>query len=601
MSDLRAEYQRRRAERQASVDALIARSHRFSNLRVLIFLAFAGCLVAGLADLGLALPWTLAPLLAFVGVAIAHEGVERARARAELAVGFYDRALRRLEGRWQADGPTGAEFVPAGHIYAADLDLFGEASLFTLLSTARTRGGHGELASWLLAPATPEEVRARQAASNTLRGRIDLREDLALLGGDLELALDPERLRAWAEAPPRFETGSIDRLRAVAWALAIAATVSVVLWLAAGLSPLFAAAVLVVEALVVRRLGPATEAVTKAVEEPRRELAVVALLLARLSREDFGEDPRLQQLQRRLTSDGIVGAEAITALAGLVDWLESRRSALFAPIAFAWMWGLHCALAIEGWRARHGRSIAGWLAALSELEALLSLATYADEHPDEPHPELVDAAAGPLLAGDELRHPLLPECVANSVQLGAPLRVLMISGSNMSGKSTLLRTVGINVVLALAGATVRASKLRVSPLALGATLRVEDSLREASSRFYAELTRLRRLMDRAQEGEPPLLFLLDEIFHGTNSHDRKIGAEALIRALVDQGAVGLVTTHDLALAESITDLGERAVNVHFQDEVEEESGRLRFDYRMRPGIVRRSNALELMRAVGIKV
>ncbi len=265
------------------------------------------------------------------------------------------------------------------------------------------------------------------------------------------------------------------------------------------------------------------------------------------------------------------------------------------------MWGLHCALAIERWRARHGGSIAGWLAALSELEALTSLATYADEHPEEPLPELVDGDAGPLLEGDELRHPLLPGCVANSVSLGAPLRVLMISGSNMSGKSTLLRTVGINVVLALAGATVRASRLRVSPLALGATLRVEDSLREASSRFYAELTRLRRLMDRAQENDPPLLFLLDEIFHGTNSHDRKIGAEALIRALVDQGALGLVTTHDLALAESISDLREKAVNVHFQDEVEPESGRLRFDYRMRPGIVHRSNALELMRAVGIQV
>ncbi|MCA9634661.1 MAG: hypothetical protein KC420_01355 [Myxococcales bacterium] len=336
---------------------------------------------------------------------------------------------------------------------------------------------------------------------------------------------------------------------------------------------------------------------TGAIEEPRRELEVVAHLLDRLAREDFAGDPRLGELQRQMSADGASGAAAIAALARLAEWLESRRNAIFAPFAFAWMWELHCSLAIERWRAVHGRQVAPWLDALAELEALASIAGYAYERPADPFPELVDE--GPRLRGEELRHPLLPECVANSVDLGDPLRVLMISGSNMSGKSTLLRTVGINAVLALAGAPVRARRLELSPLAIGATMRVEDSLREASSRFYAELHRLRILMDRAQAGDPPLLFLLDEIFHGTNSHDRKIGAEAIIRALVEAGAIGLVTTHDLALAEAITDLGARAENVHFQDEVVD--GRLVFDYRMRPGIVQRSNALALMRAVGLEV
>jgi hypothetical protein len=598
-ADPRAEYERRRELRQRAVDAQLARSRRFSNLRVLTFVVLLALVGAGLSDVGLPLPWALVPLVIFVGLVIAHEGIERSRARAALAVDHYDRALRRLDDRWQEDGPSGEEHVPHDHIYAADLDLFGPASLFTLLCTARTRGGESTLAGWLLAPATPAEIRARQAASTALRERLDLREDLALLGGDLDVAVDPEHLRAWGEAPPQFAPDTRGPLRALAWILALAATAALVAWLAFGASLLPLAVVMGVEVLVGRRLKPATEAVTKAVEAPRRELDVVARLLARVGREDLSGAPRLAELQRRMISDGTAGAAAIAELARLVDWLESRRNALFAPLAFAWMWELHCALAIEGWRARHGASIAPWLAALSELEALLALATYTYERPEDPLPEILEATGGPQLIGEALRHPLLPGCVANSVDLGAPLRVLMVSGSNMSGKSTLLRTVGVNVVLALAGAPIRGASLRLSPLAVGATLRVEDSLREASSRFYAELHRLKLLMDEAQAGDPPLLFLLDEIFHGTNSHDRKIGAEAVIRALVRAGAVGLVTTHDLALAEAITDLGEQAVNVHFQDEVVD--GRLRFDYRMRPGIVRRSNALELMRAVGLEV
>lgn len=167
----------------------------------------------------------------------------------------------------------------------------------------------------------------------------------------------------------------------------------------------------------------------------------------------------------------------------------------------------------------------------------------------------------------------------------------------MSGKSTFLRTVGTHVVLALAGAPVPARALTLSPLQIGATLRIEDSLHDRSSRFYSELRRLKRLRDLARAGDPPLLFLLDEIFHGTNSHDRKQGAEAVLRSLVDAGAIGLCTTHDLALAEAIGALGDRARNVHFADEVV--GDRLVFDYRMRPGIVQRSNAIALMRAVGV--
>jgi DNA mismatch repair ATPase MutS len=262
------------------------------------------------------------------------------------------------------------------------------------------------------------------------------------------------------------------------------------------------------------------------------------------------------------------------------------------------MWTIQIAMAIEAWRAENGALIPGWLDAVSEIEALSSLANYAWEHPGDPLPAF---AEGAVFDAEDLGHPLLadlPEkarCVRNSVALVAPRQLLVVSGSNMSGKSTLLRSVGVNVVLALAGAPVRARKLTISHLSLGASIRTMDSLEEGHSRFMAEILRLKQVL----ELPPPALFLLDELLHGTNSHDRAIGAEGLILALLKRGAIGLATTHDLSLARVADELAPAAENVHFEDRLED--GRLVFDYRMRPGVVSRSNALDLMRAVGLDV
>src|SRR5437667_11527022 len=224
---------------------------------------------------------------------------------------------------------------------------------------------------------------------------------------------------------------------------------------------------------------------------------------------------------------------------------------------------------------------------------------YAYENPRDPFP--VFGPNGPLCRAEALGHPLLTDAVSvrNDVCLDrGGVQVIVISGSNMSGKSTLLRSVGVNVVLALAGAPVRAARLSLSRLVLGATLRIDDSLQAGHSRFFAEILRIRDIVDAAR-GPVPLLFLLDEILHGTNSYDRRIGAEAIVRALVGAGAIGLVTTHDLALTELPARLGMAGTNMHFQDRIDD--GRMVFDYRMRPGIVERSNALALMKAVGLDI
>jgi len=278
--------------------------------------------------------------------------------------------------------------------------------------------------------------------------------------------------------------------------------------------------------------------------------------------------------------------------------LDARRNELFGALAARVLWGTQLAFAIERWRTMYGPALARWLAAVGEIEALCALAGYAYEHPEDPFPEIVEA--GPCFEAEGLGHPLIgaQRCVRNDVRLGADCRVFVVSGSNMSGKSTLLRSVGTAAVLAQAGAPVRARRLRLSPLHVGASIRIVDSLQAGTSHFYAEITRLRQLMDLTGR-QPPLLFLLDEILHGTNSHDRGIGAEAVIRGFVARGAIGLVTTHDLALARVAEQLAPRAANVHFEDHLE--NGQMTFDYRMRPGVVQKSNAVALMRAVGLEV
>jgi DNA mismatch repair ATPase MutS len=263
------------------------------------------------------------------------------------------------------------------------------------------------------------------------------------------------------------------------------------------------------------------------------------------------------------------------------------------------MYSVQVAFAAERWRSAHGKALRSWLHAIAEIEALLALAMYSYEHPSDPFPEFVEAG-GSCFAATDIKHPLIPSrsCVPNDFRLCDDTRVLLVSGSNMSGKSTLLRTVGINTVLAMAGAPVRAQQLRMSALHVGASIRVNDSLQEGSSRFYAEITRLRSLFDVAG-GNPPLLFLLDELLQGTNSSDRRVGAEGVIRALLNRGAIGLVTTHDLALAEIGEALNGRMRNVHFQEDFE--TGRIAFDYKLRDGMVTKSNGLALMRSIGLEV
>ena len=473
-------------------------------------------------------------------------------------------------------------------------DIFGRGSVFELICAARTRPGEVTLARWLTGPAAPEDVRRRQTAVEELRPMLDMREQLALVGEDVRAGLDPDDLTQWAGAEPVLVgRGPV----IVATALGAANLVTLVASLTIPIAfPVFLVSAVLsgAFALVFRRR---VNRVLTQLDRPEHELELLGLILGRLERESF-HSPLMVDLRSNLDSGGLPPSRRIATLARLAQINDSRRNLIFAPLAALTLLGTQLAFAVERWRRADGDGIERWLHALGAIEALSSLAGHSFEHPADPLPEVVDD--GPCFDGEAIGHPLLPEagCVRNDVRLGHGLQLLLVSGSNMSGKSTLLRTVGVNVVLALAGGPVRAARLRVSPLAVGASMRVTDSLQEGLSHFYAEIKRLSAIVDIGDDS-PPLLFLLDEILHGTNSHDRRIGAEALIRNLVGQGSVGMVTTHDLALARIAEDLEPRAANVHFEDHLE--GDRVAFDYKLRPGVVRKGNALELMRSIGLKV
>jgi hypothetical protein len=533
--------------------------------------------------------------VAFAALVVHHDGVKGRLDRARRAVAHHERNLDRLADRWIGAGPTGADFLREDHVHARDLDVFGEGSLFQFLCTARTRLGERALAGWLTAPADAAEIRVRQQAVAELTPDVGLRERLALLGAHADERLEPEEPLAWAAHGP-VPARAWERIAAVALAgLAVAATAAW-LFLGAGLLPL--ALVFLVELAFGRIVGARLARMTRGVERAGRQLATLAELVA-LIEGRVARAGRLAALASALDAGGEPASRRLARLQRLEQaWTNSRLNAVYGLVAVLLQLRVHWAYGIEAWRRRHGPSIAGWLDVAGEFEALCSLSAYAWERPDHVVPEIVEGEA--RFEARQLGHPLIPaaRCVRNDLTLGREPQVILLTGSNMSGKSTLLRAVGVNVLLATAGAPVCARGLVLSPFAVGASIRVLDSLREGASRFYAEVSRLRAI-HRLTDGPQPVLFLLDEILQGTNSHERRLGSEAVVRSLVERGAVGLVTTHDLALTEIVSSLGPRARNAHFADELVD--GTLHFDYRMRDGVVRRGNALEPMRSLGLDV
>jgi hypothetical protein len=602
MESPEAVYRRALQEHESCLDLLQKQDTALGYAKVAVFLAGAIAGVLLLHSPGLQ-ALLLIPVLIFVPLAVRHENVLRdMRARKRL-IEFYERGIARLEDRWPGSGDTGERFLDLAHPYARDLDIFGKGSLFELLCTVRTRAGEQTLAGWLLHAAPPEEVRSRQTAITEMRSRLRFRERLFVAGESVRLGVRPEALASWAEHGQRFPRWLAPALAglAILWVGAAAYGQFYLLqWLRArgafptnSLLPWFLMSIvnLAVSHVLHRRVSESAEAAEAAAEG----LGVLTEVLHVLEQETFSS-ARLRSLRALLDTGDLAPSAAVKKLKRIVDWWEGRRNPLVGLLSPFLFYSAQLAVAAERWQQRFGSAIRGWLATVGEFEALSALAGYAWEHPADSLPEFVEQRACFEAIG--LAHPLLPAgaAVGNDLTLDSKMQLIVVSGPNMSGKSTFLRAVGINAVLAQCGAPVRATRLRLSPLAVGASICVLDSLQGGVSRFYAEIQRLKLLSDIAQ-GPAALLFLLDELLSGTNSRDRFDGTRFVVRALVRRGAIGMVTTHDLALAEIPQTMGGLGRNYHFADRIEQ--GQLKFDYRLSPGIVQTSNALRLMEAVGL--
>lgn len=604
------EYQKRLEDRRAETVRLGKSDDRLAMSRGLVFLAGLGLGIAAMAAAEVLWWGCLAAVVVFLALVVRHQRVVRRLRDARSAVGYYESGLARLKGEWIGVGPGGERYRNPSHVFSNDLDLFGTGSVFQLQCRARTRLGEDRLADWLLEPATAETISSRQSAVKELRRHLDLRERLALLKAEVHDGFNQNQLRGWATGTPQPFSGPV-RISAVV--LSIFAVVSLAgfffeLWAIRYAAVAVAALVvfLFIQGKVIRRSS-------EEAEEADSGLRILSQVLELIEGERFDQSA-LQTMQAKLMTDGPgwmrrrsrnqTGGQPpsrhIHRLDGLIRSLNnSLQNQFFAVFGFLFALPIHLVHAVEVWRQRVGSHIPEWLDAVAEFEALISLAGYAYENPNSVFPEIDET--GPRFEATKIGHPLLPNdrCVRNDVSLNPDCRLMLISGSNMSGKSTLLRSVGVNAVLAFAGAPVRAEKLRLSPLQVASSMRVQDSLQDGRSLFYTALQRMKAIVDASENSQGPVLFLLDEILQGTNSHDRRIGAEGVIHTLVERGGIGLVTTHDLALTEIVSGFDGKAVNAHFQDEII--NGKMTFDYQLRDGVVEKSNALDLMRSMGLDV
>lgn len=577
-----------------------------SRLRLATFLPGAAGLVwivAGGAPSMVLLP-ALLFLAAFAALVVWHSRVEERAAWFEALRVASSRAHARVTRAWDglpaADAPIGIDLTH--HPYALDLDLFGRASLVQWLGPSATPAGAGALASWLLESPDVDEIRARQAAVAELAPLAEWRERLSAHGilASGAGAADLHRFFEWAEEGDLF--GGLE----AAWrAVVIALTLSIWALLALQISGTLRGAFWAIPAVAGLVLSFFTaQRVYRTFDRAgagQRTLSRYAGLFEHAVTAPAGT-PRLAGLHGRMTAEGHLAPQCMRHLNRILGFAELRSSAaiLHFPVQALTLWDLHVAFALDRWRRRVGRRVRAWVAALGELDALASLGTVSFDNPAWCTPEFT---ADPLLTASSLGHPLLPDArrVANDVEMGPPGSVLVITGSNMSGKSTLLRAVGLNVVLAQAGAVACAVTLRLPASRLQASIRVQDSLELGLSYFMAALARLKGIVDAAERprGDQVLLYLLDEILQGTNSAERSVAVRAIVQHLLDAGAIGAMTTHDLAVA-SEPPLDRAARLVHFTETVDAR-GTMTFDYRLRPGLATSRNALRLMQLIGLEL
>lgn len=503
-----------------------------------------------------------------------------------------------MVGEWKDFADSGKEFMDENHPYAADLDIFGQGSLFQWINTTITFSGRKELAQRLTGPPrSPAEIREVQAAVTELAARLTWRQRyLAEAMASGGASLNPDDLLAWAGSQnPFYRKAWVKPLFRVLPALTI--ILLIVYFSPLKLSFFWPLAGLVIQGVILTISGKPRSKVLNTVYRYESSIRAYYEMLKRFENASFSSGLLVNMKKSLRNKQNLAAFRQIDRLAKIVDAISNRNNAMFAVINILTLWDYQCMIALEEWKQKSGRFLGSWLKALGEMEALSSLAVIRHENPTWVVPQIVKGKPG--LSARGMGHPLLTkQRVYNDMEVGHPAGVLLITGSNMSGKSTLLRTAGINLVLAYAGAPVCAEVFACSIMQVYTCMRVSDNLEKNISSFYAELLRIKQIVQASKE-PGQFFFLLDEIFKGTNSADRHVGAKVVVQQFSKQGALGMVSTHDLDLGVLEKESGGKIKNFHFSETYR--NGEIHFDYKLRRGLSNTRNALYLIKMAGIEV
>lgn len=593
MSTILIDYQARLIALHAAVAHLrFGQTLAFALMGVLL-IALSVLLFFALAKNSVRLPIAMLPGPVALYAGLIGKQRNRALLRTLRLQAYYECGVERLEGRWVSSENTGEEFSSSGHCYARDLQVTGEGSLYQLLCTCRTEAGRKRLAEFLLQTPRPEELLDRQAAVQELQKEVELRERTSLIGDYAFQQSRWETVTEWL-ASPLLAASSTFRITALLSSISLAVLVllgmgSVVSWmhLAAWIAGIF-----VLLAVLGLRYRTELLKALPAIRSLNLEISILREGLDVLRVQHIKSQLLKKLIEATLASNPSTHLRRLERLTKIIT--ECDKEWFYLP-SRALLVGIQTFLALEHWRVLHGDALRRWLEAWAEFDALMALANYANEHPDNTFPVFT---AGEAFEAEDLGHPLMqPDtCVLNDIALNGQTRFYVISGSNMSGKSTLLRAMGLNAVLAYAGAPVFAKNMIISRFSICASLTVADSLLSGKSKFFAEMERLKLALS-VPLSEGPVLFLLDEILAGTNSQDRRKAAEMIVKALLQQGASGALSTHDLALTE-LADLADwPGRNMHMASN--DDNDPLRFDYKLKPGVTTQSSALAIAKLAGI--
>ncbi|MTI83235.1 MAG: DNA mismatch repair protein MutS [Firmicutes bacterium] len=592
-------YRFKRASIKEELSGVMKQNSLLVLLRPLFFLAVVGFSMAYsfLSPKPVYLLFSGISVVIFLLMIVRHNRVKANIKYLELLVHINDVAMQRLDGKWLEFPNTGERFINPEHRYSSDLNMFGQGSLFQYLNAATSHAGEERLAHLLEAQTGLDEIKQRQQAIKELSPRLDWRQHFQATGmlDSIRKSGNLEKLLAWAEEKPVFTNKYISSLRFCPVITVVLAFLGH-LHLVALIPPYLWVLPLTMQIIIVAFTSKIAHQSFNKTGNTVNEIRCWSALLKCIEPEKF-ESALLKGLKRKLVQSGDAPSRRIKKLFNIVERMNLRYSSLHPVINIGVLWDLQTLIKLEKWRSGSGRSLRSWIQVIAEFEALSSLAGLAHDHPHWTVPEIKESK--PAFKAVALGHPLIKDevRVGNNVELSEPGIILLITGSNMSGKSTLLRTVGINLILAYAGAPVCAKELSCSCMNVYTSIHINDNLEKNISSFYAELQRIKLIVDAAKFGEP-IIFLIDEIFKGTNSKDRILGAQAVLKSLHELAAIGLVSTHDLELSRLEQEIPQ-IKNYHFTDQI---SGReITFDYRLKPGVSKSTNAVALMKIIGIKI